>query len=317
MNEAIVEDRSSPKSTGTIDGVWTAPGKSIRFQIAADGSAAKVEVDTPETKGHFTLAALSPPMYPNGETQNELESLGKVASTELLPKIHLVQVIPTATFEGDLMVKGRLLRFRGIGGHMHAWAQGAWFDTTLGWKVARGVAGPFSVTLMEYTDMEGIVHSSGYVVEDGKKQFGGLETYATPRSSATSQQVLTYRDEDRKGKQTVRWTPTYNTGFAGRFGDSSTGAILQFSSAESGETYRFELTHRRKAFEFLFGSSDSGLTAFLGEIKGGKMGSEVYEGVQASNVCVLPQGWTKIYFFICMLLAVVTFGYINILETNT
>ncbi|KIM94010.1 hypothetical protein OIDMADRAFT_184509 [Oidiodendron maius Zn] len=317
MSEAVVEDRSAAKGTGTIDGAWTAPSKSIRYQIAADGSAAKVEIDTPNVRGHFTLAALSPPMYPNGETQEELKASGKTASTELLPKIHLVQVMPTATFEGDLMVKGRLLRFRGIGGHMHAWAQGSWFDTTLGWRVARGVAGPFSVTLMEYTDMDGIVHSSGFVAEDGKKCFGGMEVYTTSQSSAASQQALRYRDGDQKAKRTVRWTPTYNTGFAGRFNDSSTGAILHFSTTESGEEYQFELTHRRKAFEFLFGSSSCGLTAFLGELKGGKVGGEVHRGVQFSDVCVLPQGFTKVYFFICMLLAVVTFGYVNILETTT
>ncbi|AEO57485.1 hypothetical protein MYCTH_2303702 [Thermothelomyces thermophilus ATCC 42464] len=319
ISEAIVEDRSGPKNTGTVDGSWTAPNKAYRYQIAADGSAAKVEIATPEVQGHFTLAALSPPLYPEGETQEELKASGKTATTELLPKIHLVQVMPTATFEADLVVRDRLVRFRGIGGHMHAWAAGSWFDTTLGWRVTRGVAGPYSVTLMEYTDMDGVVHSSGFVARDGKKLFGAKEVYATPRSSSALQRALRYTGagkDERKPKHTVRWTPTYNTGFAGRFGDSSTGAILRFAAAE-GEEYQFELVHRRKAFEYLFGSSDTGLTAFLGEIKGGKVGEEVYRGVQFSDVCVLPQGITKVYFFICMLIAVLTFGYINILETNT
>ncbi|KAH9885303.1 hypothetical protein F4778DRAFT_799048 [Xylariomycetidae sp. FL2044] len=320
MSEAVVEDRSSPKGTGTVNGVWTAPGKTYKYEIAADGSAAKVDIDTPDAKGSFTLASLSPPVYPDGQTQEELQKSGKTASTELCPKIHLVQVIPTATFEGDLMIKGRLLRFRGVGGHMHAWANGSWFDTTLGWRVARGVAGPFSVTLMEYTDMDGIVHSSGFVVEDGVKRFGAKEVYTTPQSSSASQRVLRFKDDDhdrKKQRATVRWTPTYNTGFAGRFSDSSTGAVFHFSTGEPEEEYRFEIMHRRKAFEFLFGSSSCGLTAFLGEIKGGKVGGEVHRGVQFSDVCVLPQGLTKAYFFFCMLLAVVTFGYINILETNT
>ncbi len=290
MSEAVVEDRGGAKGSGTVDGSWIASGKSYRYQIAADGSAAKVEIDTRDVQGHFTLAALSPPVYPNGETQEELRGSGKTASTELLPKIHLVQVIPTGTFEGDLMIKGRIVRFRGIGGHMHAWAAGSWFDTTLGWRVARGVAGPFSVTLMEYTDMDGAVHSSGFVAKDGKKLFGGKELYATPRSASTLQRALRYlHEDDKKPKQTVRWTPTYNTGFAGRFDDTSTGAILHFATSETGEEYRFELIHRRKAFEYLFGSSDTGLTAFLGEIKGGKVGEEVYRGVQFSDVCVLPR----------------------------
>ncbi|KAK9415787.1 putative AttH domain-containing protein [Seiridium unicorne] len=294
MQEAVVEDRSANKGKGrgTIDGVWTAAHKSYRYQIAADGSAAKVEIDTPEVQGHFTLAALSPPVYPGGETQEELDATGKQASTELLPKIHLVQVMPTATFEGDLMVRGRLVRFRGIGGHMHAWAQGSWFDTTLGWRVARGVAGPFSVTVMEYTDMDGVVHTSGFVAEDGRKRLGGLDIHATPKSSSAAQRALKYRD-DEEGREkpkrvTVRWTPTYNTGLTGRFADASSGAILHFTSGERDEEYRFELTHRRKAFEFLFGSNDTGLTAFMGEIKGGKVGGSIYRGVQFSDVCVLP-----------------------------
>ncbi|KAL2159575.1 hypothetical protein VTH06DRAFT_2144 [Thermothelomyces fergusii] len=327
MSEAVVEDRGGPKGTGTVEGSWTAPGKAYRYQIAADGSAAKVEIATGEVRGHFTLAALSPPVYPEGETAEELRASGRTATTELLPKIHLVQVMPTATFEADLAVGDRLACFRGVGGHMHAWAAGSWFDTTLGWRVTRGVAGPYSVTLMEYTDTDGIVHSSGFVARDGRKLFGAKEVYATPRSSSALRRALRYTgaaaaagsgegEAERKPRYTVRWTPTYNTGFAGRFADSSTGAILSFAGPD-GDEYRFELVHRRKAFEYLFGSSDSGLTAFLGEIRGGKVGEEEYRGVQFSDVCVLPQGITKLYFFLCMLIAVLTFGYINILETNT
>ena len=148
MSNAATQDQEAEDGTsveGWVKGLWTAASKSYVCTIAMDGSLATVQMSTPAVKGHFRLKSLSPPVYPGGETQDELagsEQDGKVASTELLPNIHLVQVIPTGIFEADLDFQGRPLRFKGMGGHMHIWAAGSWFDTTLGWRVCRGVAGP-------------------------------------------------------------------------------------------------------------------------------------------------------------------------------
>lgn len=382
MAEAVIEDTSSSagaaggdsattgRGAAQVKGAWTAPDKAYRHIIAADGTRASVEMDTPMVSGHFTLAALSPPMYPGGETQDEVgEGPGRTASTELLPKIHLVQVIPTATFEADLVVQGRPLRFRGVGGHMHTWAAGSWFDTTLGWRVCRGVAGPWSVTCMEYWGTDGTIYSSGYVAKDGKKHFGALEVYresdplpavlARPASYASRSSILaktngTGEKQQQQQQKRVRWLPVYNTGLSGRFDDKSTGAILHFSTGEPGEEYRFELTFKRSSFDADFGGSKYGLSAFLGQISGGKVGDEVYTGVQFTDICrlpreflshpvlclrrslsrplppfynlhafglltktIIPEGLAKVYFFVCMLLVTLSFGYINILGTNT
>ncbi|KAH6855611.1 hypothetical protein B0I37DRAFT_58835 [Chaetomium sp. MPI-CAGE-AT-0009] len=332
MTEAVIEDAPAKDGESTkraqVKGAWTAPSKAYRHIIAADGTKASVEMDTPQVSGHFTLAALSPPMYPGGETQDEVgDDEGRAASTELLPKIHLVQVIPTATFEADLVFQGRPLRFRGIGGHMHTWAAGSWFDTTLGWRVCRGVAGPWSVTCMEFWGTDGTVYSSGYVAKDGKKHFGGLEVYREPdplpavlspaTSTSNSSSISAKVNGMAKGKKRVRWYPVYNTGLAGRFNDKSTGAILHYSTGEPGEEYKFELKYTRSAFDVWFGSANYGLSAFLGEMSGGRVGEEVYKGVQFTDICRFPQGLVKVYFFICMILVKLSFGYINVLGINT
>lgn len=297
MSEAVIQDASSekdPDGTGApVTGVWTAPNKTHKHTIAADGSSARVDVNSPDVKGYFTLSALSPPMYPGGETHDEVRAAGnkKPAPTELQPGINLLQVIPTAVFEANLTYRGRPLRFRGIGGHMHVWATGSWFDTTRAWRVCRGVAGPWSVTCMEYTDMEGLRHSSGYVSRSGKKHFGAMEVYRPSETAETPSPSSTMANGSAEKTTTtrVRWVPTYNTGFCGRFADTSTGCILHFSTGVPGEEWQFEFTHRRTAFETLFGNADTGLTAFLGEVSGGKVGEESYRGVQFTDVCVLPR----------------------------
>jgi hypothetical protein len=305
MNEAVIEDVSADElrlqgvakaqqNIGRVRGVWTAPGKTYIHNIASNGSSARVELNTADVKGHFTLTSLSQPVYPGGETQEEVQDKIKPVSTELLHKIHLVQVIPTAIFTADLTFRGRPLRFKGIGGHMHSWAAGSWFDTTLGWRVSRGVAGPWSVTLMEWTGLDGVVHSSGYVAKDGKKQFGELELYGTPSLSPTTLKEKKNGTVITRTNNTVRWLPTYNTGVSGPFKDKSTGAVLHFKTGDSGEEYRFEITNRRKSFYVSFGGGDSGLTAFLGEISGGKVGEKVYKGVQFSDVCVLPREFCRL-----------------------
>ena len=132
---------------------------------------------------------------------------------------------------------------------------------------------------MEFKATDGTVHSSGYVARDGKKHFGALEVYRGPESSPSV------------SKKRVRWLPTYNTGIPGAFNDKSTGCVMHYSTSMGlhGEEFRFEITHRRKAFDVYFGGGDCGLSSFLGEISGGKVGEEVYKGVEFTDVCVFPR----------------------------
>ena len=280
MEEAVIEEVSG---SGQVHGIWTSKGKTYKHILEPDGSKAMVRMDTPKAQGTFTLTALSPPMYPHGETQDEISgvSSNRTASTELLPDIHLVQVIPTATFEADFTFQGRPLRFSGVGGHMHIWARNSWFATTPGWRVCRGLAGPWSVTCMEFTSPDGTVYSSGFVAKDGKKQFGELEMYRETDTHSLP-------DSDTKGRKQVRWLPTHDTGISGAFNDKSTGCVLRYTTGIPGEEFRFELTNRRKAYDVFFGRRNCGLNAFLGDISGGKVGEEVYQGVQFTNVCRFP-----------------------------
>jgi hypothetical protein len=90
-------------------------------------------------------------------------------------------------------------------------------------------------------------------------------------------------------KNIVRWQPQHNVGVTGPHRDKSSGSVLRYKSARSGEEYRFELVHKQVAFSVNFGGGDSGLTGFLSEVSGDKVGEESYRGPAFANVCVLPR----------------------------
>ena len=279
MSEALIIDSSFdshvPESDKKVESVWTAAGKRYELVVAADGSSATVKLQGQRIQGSFTLRSTAPPHYPNGKTHAEA---GDDTPTELCPKINLVEVIPTGAFEAELVCDGRPLRFEGIGGHMHVWAEGSWFDTVRGWRMCRAAAGPYNLTFMQWSSLlDGQTYTSGYVARDGKKVFGGLEV------------TDGLEERGNEGKNLVRWTPQYNVGVSGPHRDKSSGTVLQYRSADTGEEYRFELVHKRVAFDVNFGGGDSGLTGFLGEVSGGKVGEERYRGPSFANVSVLPR----------------------------
>ena len=282
----------SQNKANHIKGVWTSSRKKYTHTIAADGSSARVDLDGPEIQGWFTLMSTAPAHYPHGESHpvpvsREGASDGH-ASTQICPKIHYVEVIPTAVFDADLVVQGRALRFKGIGGHVHIWAAGSWFDTVRGWQVCRAVVGPWSITCNEFTSQEdGKTYTSGYVARDGQKEFGALVERDSMELADGEP-----RGDGHQGKTMVKWTPTYMTGVAGPFQDKSTGCVLRFKDGESGEEWQFEMAHKRVAFDVAFGGGDSGLTGFLSEASGGKMGEQVYRGVGNANINVLPREYS-------------------------
>ena len=269
---------------GHTHGVWTGKGRRYEHTIAADGSSAQVSFDGPEIQGSFTLKSTGPPYYPTGEIHPVDSSYGDI-STELCPKIHWMEVIPTAIFTADLKVQGRPLHFEGIGGHSHIWAEGSWFDTVRGWKVCRAVAGPWSFTIREFTSLlDGKTYSSGYVARGGKEEFGALSVRAG-KDSLTNKS----NRNEHTGDDVVEWEPTHQPGVSGPHQDKSTGCIIKVRSGKSGEEWRFQLAHKHVAFDVAFGGADSGLTGFLSKASGGKVGERVYDGVGHANVNVLPR----------------------------
>lgn len=292
----------SEKNPGMIKGVWTAPRKTYTHTIAADGSTARVDLDGPEIQGSFTLRSTSPPHYPRGETHpfgaNGANLSDGHASTQLCPKIHWVEVIPTGVFEADLVVQGRPLRFKGIGGHTHIWAAGSWFDTIRGWRVCRAMVGPWSVTCGVFTSLEdGKTYASGYVARDGRKEFGALVEQGGVNSSSGDG-----NDDGHESRLVIKWEPTYNMGVAGPHQDKSTGCILHWKSGKPGKEWRFELAHKQVAYGVSFGGGDTGLTGFLSSASGGKVGEQVYNGVGFASISVLPRKCSPPRSFVLLLL---------------
>jgi hypothetical protein len=277
MSEAALEDSTkdvSGNDIGRVRGIWTAPAKKYGLSVKADGSIASADFQSAKVSGSFCLKSTAPAHYPNGLTQAEA---GTNTSTELCPKINLVEVIPNGIFECDVVLDGQVLKFTGIGGHMHIWAEDSWFSTVRKWRMCRAVAGPYSLSLMQWVSrVDGRTYSSGFVVERGEKVFGALEIN---KDNDSASEVV-----DRKCK--VRWLPVYNVGIAGPHAEKSSGAVVHF---KADKEYRFQLTFRKLAISVNFGGGDSGLGVFHCHVSGGEVDGETHEGVGYANLCSFPR----------------------------
>ncbi|POS68702.1 hypothetical protein DHEL01_v212906 [Diaporthe helianthi] len=285
MSEAALEDSTQDvvgSDVGRVRGIWTAPGTKYGLSIKADGSIASADFQGARVRGSFRLRSTAPPHYPNGLTHSQA---GTSTSTELCPKINLVEVIPSGVFECDVVLDGKALKFTGIGGHMHIWAEDSWFSTVREWRMCRAVAGPYSFSFMQWvSQVDGRTYSSGFVAERGEKAFGALEVHKGKDKAPDM--------DDSKVK--VRWTPIHNVGVSGAHADKSSGAVVHF---QADKEFRFELTFRQLAISVNFGGGHSGLSVFHCHVSGGD----------------IDEGWVKVYFFAMMILAKLTFGYIDVL----
>lgn len=281
MSEAALEDTTKDivgDDIGRVRGIWTALGKKYDFSVKGDGSIAIANFQSDKVRGSFSLRSTAPAHYPNGLTQSQA---GTDTSTELCPKINLVEVIPNGIFECDVVLDGKALRFTGIGGHMHIWAEDSWFSTVRQWRMCRAAAGPYSLSLMQWTSqVDGRTYSSGFVAERGEKVFGAREI---TKNRDTGLEV-----GDSKTK--VRWLPIYNVGIAGPHADKSSGAVVHFKAEKE---YRFQLTFRKLAISVNFGGGDSGLGVFHCQVSGGEIDGETHEGVGYANLCALPRKCTS------------------------
>ena len=286
MNEATITDTSGENGkVGEVKGVWKGKGRTYTHTIASDGSFAKVELDSPEIKGTFTLTATSPPHFPCGQSW-PLARGEAPASTQLCPMVHNVQVIPIAVYEADLVIKGRSLKFKGIGGHEHNWASGSWFSTVRKWQLTRAVMGPYGLTFREFTSLlDGRTYITGFVTEDGKKVFGAM----------IDREGIGSNVESTRGDGLVlRWEPTYRPGFSGPHFDKSTGFTIHLKTGVPGEEWKFDISYRSLAFDVSFGGGETGLSIFLSKASGGRVKGEVHSGVALVNTSDLPRKFTSL-----------------------
>lgn len=281
ISEAALGDSTKDvvgNDIGRVRGIWTAPGKKCDLSIEADGSIARGSFQSVKVSGSLSLKSTAPAHYPNGLTQSQA---GTNTSTELCPKINLVEVIPNGRFECNVAPGGQVLKFTGIGGHMHIWAEDSWFSTVRQWRMCPAVAGPYSLSLMQWTSpVDGRTYSSGFVTDRGEKMFGAMEM--TQNKDAAS--------EVGDSKTKVRWLPIHNVGVVGRHADQSSGAILQF---KADKEYRFKFTFRKLAISVNFGGGDTGLSVFHCHVSGGEVGSETQAGVGYVNLCGIPRKYVS------------------------
>lgn len=296
MDEATITDTGGQDGkVGEVKGVWKGKNgtRTYTHTHAADGSFLKVVLDSPEIRGTYTLTALAPPHFPTGQIWPLSEGEAPT-STELCPKVNNVEVIPAGTYEADLVVGGRPLKFKGIGGHEHIWASGGWFSTVRRWAVVRAVAGPYCLTFREFTSLiDGKTYISGFLTRDGAKVFGALIDRAGVGSNV---------DSTRDDGLVLRWEPTYDNkpGVSGPHFDKSTGFIIHLKTSVPGENWKFEFTHHRVCFDVNFGGGETGLSGFLSTITGGQVGGDVHSGVAHVNICDLPRKFPlKFSFYFC------------------
>lgn len=174
-----------------------------------------------------------------------------------------------ATFE----VQGRPFAFTGIGAHDHFFAADSWFNTVVGWNIARAVVGPYTLV---YWAPESIIHTdtiypSFFLAENGRKVFA-----TTNNQTSDTEDYAIFKK-------------TYDGSMAGSLADKATGYTLELVSPSAGKQWNFAITHMNVEFEMALDAKKvSGLTGFTNVAEGGEEGGPRYCGVAAAEQVRFP-----------------------------
>ncbi|KAL8727615.1 MAG: hypothetical protein Q9166_005923 [cf. Caloplaca sp. 2 TL-2023] len=264
VSDSIIEDCEN-----FVKGTWKGPGRTYSFAVTRDMKHAKLDFDSSNVKGNFTLTAAAPPHLPNGD----LFPSKSPKSTHLAPKLYMAQPIPGGHIKADLKIHKKTVRFEGMGGHVRIWAEDGWFNICDGWHFLRAMAGPYVISYWQPVSRIDASKSSysAQLFKNGEKLVG------TQRGNqvSKSEDYVLFRDE-LDGEVT------------GALADRSSGHVIEFVSPKREKTWRFRVQHLKKQFEMGLGG-DSGLTGFTNRVTGGEVGGTQYEGRALSEQVLLPK----------------------------
>jgi len=265
VDETMVQD-----CCGEVLGSWTATDKTFSFRISQDLKIATIRMDSPRARGTVQLKSLGPARYPSGETWPS-----RSASTQVSPYLHFAESIVAANAEVDLKIGSSRLEFSGWGGHNHLWAAFDWFTIVHGWRLARGVAGPFAFSLFNPISKvdHGVEYQSAILLKDGEPIFtasGPLQkSFMTGANHVSIEQIYGGAVHSKYLEQSSAWT-------------------INFFSPESGESWSFVLEHNNLAMDLELGSASSA-AYFVDKVTGGEANMEQYKGYALSEQAFFPE----------------------------
>ncbi|GAB1318242.1 Diels-Alderase ccsF [Madurella fahalii] len=275
-------------STGVVTGIWRCPAttdgvdpeREAQFEIADDGSSARVAFKLASVHGTINLTAWEGAPHP-----------GSQASGQFTPHVYLVRAIPAASAVADLSFSdGRVLRFAGgYGAQQRTWADLPWpVLMDLSYYLAAQV-GPYTIRVMHITsrlDRAMPYRASALLLKDGSPvlEISGAEVVSTTQPCMILRPMF---DGGSAGKDAVKSGEVVRGGFA----DANTGFLLDFVDPQGARHWQFEIQHQRPWWNFptgppQFGTGNSG---FLERVVGGQVETaEVYEGHGLGGQCTVP-----------------------------
>lgn len=275
-------------SSGVVTGIWRCPASAdgadaegeARFEIADDGSSARVAFKLASVQGTVSLARREGAPRP-----------GSQAGGQFAPHVYLVRAIPDASADVDLSFSdGRALQFAGgYGAQQRTWADLPWpVLMDLSYYLAAQV-GPYTIRVMHITsrlDRAMPYRASALLLKDGSPvlEISGGEVVSTTQPSMILRPMF---DGGSAGKDAVKSGEVARGGFA----DTNTGFLLDFVDPQGARHWQFEIRHQRPWWNFptgppQFGTGNSG---FLERVVGGQVETaEVYEGHGLGGQCTVP-----------------------------
>ncbi|KAF2132472.1 hypothetical protein P153DRAFT_353984 [Dothidotthia symphoricarpi CBS 119687] len=254
---------------GQVRGLWKTKTGSVSWSVSADLKAAMVYFDTPTVQGRAELQSFTPARFADGTSWPS-----NSAQTQLAPHLNFVETIPVAHAKVDLKVQDSRLTFFGIGGHFHDWAAFDWFTLVDSWRNMRAKIGPyaFSLWIPRSRIAGGIQYSSGVLYKDG---IPIVKVYGPDNDTSQERNKLSICGH-------------FDGTISGRLGDKSSGWIIEFAEPRSSRRWRFSSKHQVLAHEVMLGS-ESGLSVFTDEVKGGEFTEEQHSGYGLCEQIILPK----------------------------
>ena len=255
---------------GEVFGSWTGAGKACTFRISADLKTAAIEFRTPEVEGTVELKSFGPSRYPNGDPWPST-----TASTQLIPYLHFTESIIAARAKVDLKVHGSQLKFHGSGGHNHIWAAFDWFTAVQGWRLSRGVVGPYAFSLFHPISKvdAGVEYQSAILLKDGKSVFSASGPLNRTSLPTTNHAII---------------GQSYGGVVKSKFLEHSSGWTLDFVAPATGEKWHFNLEHTSVPMDIQLGAASSA-SYFIDKVTGGEVGGEQYTGYSLGEQTFFPE----------------------------
>ncbi|KAF2268640.1 hypothetical protein CC78DRAFT_454550 [Lojkania enalia] len=264
VDESMVTD-----CCGAVRGIWKGKNKTFTFSISSDMKTAIVDLESSSIKGRVRLESFGPSRYPDGSIWPS-----RTATTQLSPYLHFTEAIVAAHAFVDFTVHGSQLKFRGHGGHIHFWAAFDWFKIVMGWRCARGIAGPYAFQFWHPIPKldAGNEYQSAMLLENGKPIF-------------TASGALQNIDKDSTNHVIIE---RENLGIAhSAFVDPSSSWKIDFVAPSSGRRWSFLMKHQTLAMDITFGNASSA-TYFTDTVVGGEVDGEEHVGYSLSEQAFFP-----------------------------